>query len=403
MIMNDDVAIKASGASKKFSRNLKSLMKYGLYDITRSCLGMDVDSSKLRKDEFWAVEDVSFELKKGDVLGLIGKNGSGKSTLLKMLNGIYMPDRGSIEIRGKVGALIEVGAGFHPMLTGRENIYVNGAILGMTKKELNEKFDDIVAFADIGDFLDSPVKSYSSGMYVRLGFSVAVHSEPEILLVDEVLAVGDLGFQSKCFNKIGGLRKNGTSIIIVTHNMHTLSAFADNAILLNHGIMSFQGDVSKAIEKYRTLFNEIKCGANEIEKVVTSTDEFSVLNVEFLPSMELNPGDTLTIKLEYESKIDLENIEIDILMRDDRTADRIYFQGTNHSFNKMINLKKGKGNVNISIPNIPINNSYGIIYLAIWKAKRSQLLFWWRNIKVLFNQANLCTGDNYINIFFENS
>ena len=157
-----------------------------MHDIGRNLLRMGTKPDKLRKDEFWAVDDVSFELRRGETLGIIGPNGSGKSTILKMLNGIFMPDKGKIEINGRMGALIEVGAGFHPMLTGRENIYVNAAIRGMTKEDVDDKFDDIIEVADIGDFIDTPVKHYSSGMYVRLGFAVAVHCEPDVLLVDVV-------------------------------------------------------------------------------------------------------------------------------------------------------------------------------------------------------------------------
>jgi lipopolysaccharide transport system ATP-binding protein len=184
--MNDEVAIKVDHISKKYCKSLKRSMLYGVTDIGRNTLGLSSHSEKLRRSEFWAVDDVSFEVKKGETLGLIGPNGSGKTTLLKMLNGIFWPDKGKITINGRVGALIEVGAGFHPMLTGRENVYINAAILGMTKK-VDEKFDAIIEFADIGDFIDAPVKFYSSGMFVRLGFAVAVHYEPDILLVDEGL------------------------------------------------------------------------------------------------------------------------------------------------------------------------------------------------------------------------
>ena len=178
-----DIAIRVNHVSKKFCRYLRKSMRYGMQDIGGNLLGMSTKPDMLRKDEFWAVDDVSFELHRGETLGIIGPNGSGKSTIFKMLNGIYMPDKGKIEIYGRVGALIEIGAGFHPMLTGRENIYVNAAIRGMTKEEVDEKFDDIIEFADIGDFIDTPVKHYSSGMFVRLGFAVAVHCEPGVLLI----------------------------------------------------------------------------------------------------------------------------------------------------------------------------------------------------------------------------
>ena len=171
-----ETVMRVENAGKKFSKSLKHMMFYGVQDIARNIIGKNALTENIRTGEFWAVDDVSFELKKGDTLGIIGPNGSGKTTLLKMLNGIFMPDRGIIEVNGNVGALIQVGAGFHPMLTGRENIYVNGSILGMKKTEIDKKFDSMVDFADIGDFLDAPVKHYSSGMYVRLGFSIASSS-----------------------------------------------------------------------------------------------------------------------------------------------------------------------------------------------------------------------------------
>jgi lipopolysaccharide transport system ATP-binding protein len=196
-------AIAVNGLSKKYCCSLKRSMIYGIQDISRNMIGLSSRPGRLRPGEFWALDDVTFDIQRGETLGVVGPNGSGKTTLLKILNGIFWPDRGHVLIFGKVGALIEIGAGFHPLLTGRENIFVNGAILGMSRREVNDKFDRIVDFADIGDFLDAPVKHYSSGMYVRLGFAIAVHASLDILLVDEVLAVGDEGFQRKCFDKIG--------------------------------------------------------------------------------------------------------------------------------------------------------------------------------------------------------
>ena len=197
------------------------------------------------------MKNISFELRKGETLGVIGANGSGKSTLLKLLNGIYMPDAGKITINGKVGALIQIGAGFNPMLTGRENIYINASILGMSKEEVDKNFDYIVEFADIGDFLDMPVKNYSSGMYVRLGFAIAVHSEPDILLVDEILAVGDRNFQIKCFRKMHELKKKQEiSIVMISHNEYTIREYTQRCVVLNDGKMLFYGDSEDAISLY---------------------------------------------------------------------------------------------------------------------------------------------------------
>jgi len=225
-------------------------MLYGIKDIGRNMFGLSSHSENLRKGEFWAVDDVSFEVKKGETLGIIGPNGAGKTTLLKMLNGIFWPDKGKITIRGRVGALIAVGAGFHPLLTGRENVYVNAAILRMTKQEVDEKLNDIIEFADIGDFIDVPVKFYSSGMYVRLGFAVAVHCEPDILLVDEVLAVGDKNFQIKCYQKMHEIKKRGTTIILIAHNEYTIREQTKNCLYINNGKMKFLGPSEEAISLY---------------------------------------------------------------------------------------------------------------------------------------------------------
>ena len=248
--MSNDLVIQAEDVSKKFSMKLRHVMMYGMLDISRNMLGLSSRPGKLRNGEFWAVNDVSFRLERGETLGLIGPNGSGKSTILKMLNGIYMPDKGQIKIKGRVGALIEVGAGFHPMLTGRENVYVNGAILGMSRTDIDKKFDSIVEFADIGEFIDTPVKHYSSGMFVRLGFAVAVHSEPDILLVDEVLAVGDANFQKKCFDKILDIKRNGASIVFVSHSISAVERLCNRTVLIKNGKMIFDGSTREAIQKY---------------------------------------------------------------------------------------------------------------------------------------------------------
>lgn len=245
-----ELLIKVENASKKFSKSLKHLMLYGMEDIALNMIGREVDSSRLRKDEFWALDGVSFELGRGETLGVIGPNGSGKSTLLKMLNGIFMPDNGRITVSGRMGVLIEVGAGFHPMLSGRENVYVNGAILGMSKREIDRKFDSIVDFADIGDFIDAPVKHYSSGMYVRLGFSVAVHSEPDVLIIDEILAVGDKEFQIKCFRKMNEIRNSGVSIVLVSHNEYVIREQTAKALYLKNGKPRFFGESEDAIRLY---------------------------------------------------------------------------------------------------------------------------------------------------------
>jgi lipopolysaccharide transport system ATP-binding protein len=224
-------------------------------------IGGGTTHDQLRKDEFWAVNDVSLELRRGECLGLIGRNGAGKTTLLKMLNGLIKPDAGRITMRGRVGALIALGAGFNPILTGRENIYVNGSVLGLTKREIDAKSEEIIDFADIHDFIDSPVQSYSSGMQVRLGFAIATALDPDVLLLDEVLAVGDAAFRAKCYKKIAKLQRNA-SVIFVTHSMEQISRICTKAMCLTEGRVLHLGDVTEAVRSYNKL-NTIDDSENE--------------------------------------------------------------------------------------------------------------------------------------------
>ena len=294
-----DPLVRVENVSKKFCRGLKRSMWYGLRDIARNAVGLRSGSGKLRRDEFWALRDIDFELKRGEVLGVIGPNGSGKSTLLKMLNGIYWPDAGRIAVAGRVGALIEVGAGFHPMLSGRENIYVNGAILGMSKKEIDEQFDAIVAFADIGDFLDTPVKKYSSGMFVRLGFAVAAHCSPDVLLIDEILAVGDVGFRSKCYNKLAEISSDA-AVILVSHNMSQISRVCSKVAVLHNSHIRHIGDTKQGIEIYNSVFDSdisVQAGSGKAE----------IIKLEFFDSEQIKVD-----CIEYNSPIEVRlNVKID--------------------------------------------------------------------------------------------
>jgi len=204
---------------------------------------------------FLALNDVSFEVKRGEILGIIGRNGAGKSTLLKILSKVTAPTSGVVKIKGRVASLLEVGTGFHPELTGRENVYLNGAILGMSKREIDKKFDEIVAFAEIDKFIDTPVKRYSSGMYVRLAFAVAAHLEPEILIIDEVLAVGDAQFQKKCLGKMGEVGKEGRTVLFVSHNMGAISALCSRVLYLENGQKKSDGNVEKGVNNYLKIGN----------------------------------------------------------------------------------------------------------------------------------------------------
>lgn len=254
--MTNEILISCDRVSKRFCRDFKRSLRYGCYDSIRDILGLKngfQSRGKLRKDEFLSVSDVSFELRRGESLGLIGRNGAGKTTLLKVLNGLIAPDRGCVSIRGRVGALIALGAGFDPVLTARENIMVNGAILGLSRSRIREVFDSIIDFAGIEKFVDSPVRTFSSGMKVRLGFAIAAHVDPDILLIDEVLAVGDLEFRRKCLKFVRNFAKNGGSSILVTHNLNQILSSCDRAILLENGKVAADGPSSEVVHKATEL------------------------------------------------------------------------------------------------------------------------------------------------------
>jgi len=257
-----DIAIRVENLSKQY--RLGTINHGMLYKDLQSwwarVLGKDDPNAKLdwhgkQRDidsagHFWALKDISFEVKQGDVIGIIGRNGAGKSTLLKILSRVTTPTKGLVKVKGRIASLLEVGTGFHPELTGRENVYLNGAILGMTKKEIAKKFDEIVEFAELAEFIDTPVKRYSSGMYVRLAFAVAAHLEPEILLGDEVLAVGDAAFQKKCLGKMGDVSKQGRTVLFVSHNMASMQALCSKGIYLDNGCKIYEGDMGETIVKY---------------------------------------------------------------------------------------------------------------------------------------------------------
>jgi ABC-2 type transport system ATP-binding protein len=253
------------------------------------------------REQFWALNDVDFSIEAGTTIGLIGHNGSGKSTLLKIIGGIITPSGGRVQTRGRIAALLELGAGFHPDLTGRENVFLNAALLGISRAETQRRFDEIVSFSGIGDFIDTPVKFYSSGMFVRLAFSVAIHAEPDILLVDEVLAVGDEAFQRQCLDKIREFQEQGRTIILVTHGLAHVTEFCDRVVLLDHGKLVFDGDPIEGVAKFRDLLEERRIKAFTLAGGPASETKFihdvQVGSVKGGPSANFTPGDDLRIAI----------------------------------------------------------------------------------------------------------
>ncbi len=309
-----DIAIKVVGLGKEYhiGSAQKSYSRLGdqIWDVVSSPVrragkllrGHAAGAAEL-DEKFWALQDVSFEVKQGEVVGVIGRNGAGKSTLLKTLSRITEPTRGYADIYGRVGSLLEVGTGFHPELTGRENIYLNGAILGMKRVEIERKFNEIVAFAEIEKFIDTPVKHYSSGMYVRLAFSVAAHLEPEILLVDEVLAVGDIAFQRKCLGKMDDVARQGRTVLFVSHNMGLMQTLCQRGIFLKHGRIAKDGTIGDAVDNYLSELD-----AAEFESLASRTDrrgagKSKVTRAEILTPTSLKTGDPAQFVIEVDRKI----------------------------------------------------------------------------------------------------
>lgn len=334
-IENNEVLVKVEGLSKKFCKDLKLSLWYGIKDLILNIQG-NKNERQLRDKEFWAVKDISFELRRGECLGLIGHNGAGKSTLLKILNGLLMPDTGKVTIKGRVGALIELGAGFNTILSGRENIYNNGAVLGFTKKEIDAKVEAIIDFAEIREFIDMPVQNYSSGMKVRLGFAIAAQMEPDVLIIDEVLAVGDMGFVLKCFKHIDTILPH-TAIIFVSHSMPMVSRICNHIMLMEYGISKFQGDeVSKAIDFYYSRFH------NSEKTIVLDSKAIELDDVEVVSSNQANMMPLLSWKEDLVINLKLKNLTLNfmpyvrvfIFDKEQRSVGMLYYEFEKKPLNK---------------------------------------------------------------------
>lgn len=294
-----DVLVSVDKVSKKFCRSLKTSLWYGARDMAGEMFGSN-RARELRPDEFWAVKDVSFEVRRGECLGLVGRNGAGKTTLLRMLNGLIKPDQGRIEMRGKIGGLIALGTGFNPILTGRENIYVNASVLGLNKSEIDEKMEEIIDFSEIGEFIDSPVQNYSSGMQVRLGFAVATALEPDVLLLDEVLAVGDVAFRSKCFQRIGKLLDK-CAVIFVSHDPVQMSRICDDCLYLKNGNQLLLGRTQDVLSRY---FEENTPQPGEQSIVLHP----SVTNFTCTPATtHISWGESIGVTLEFEPALNIKS------------------------------------------------------------------------------------------------
>ncbi len=370
----NEVLVKVEGLSKKFCKDLKTSLWYGVQDLFSNIRG-NKQERLLRNKEFWAVKDINFELRRGECLGLIGHNGAGKSTLLKILNGLINPDAGKVTIKGRVGALIELGAGFNPILSGRENIYNNGAILGFTKKEIDAKVEDIIDFAEIREFIDMPVQNYSSGMKVRLGFAVASQMDPDVLIIDEVLAVGDIGFRIKCLNKISAMMSNCVTIF-VSHNMPQIARTANRLILMNRGELTIDTkDISIGVEKYYDFFSSSSEGENVFGNGKIDLIDFKIngLTTDKNQNIVFNSSLNLKAFLMVDSSVNNYFISYAFIDPETKIVANLFSLIDNVSFTKTgkvevvstipnINLGAGKFTLTISINEVLDDGTRGEVY-----------------------------------------
>lgn len=308
-----------------------------------------------RKEDFWAVRDVSFEVKRGEALGIIGHNGAGKSTILKLLSNITTPSSGEIMINGRLSALIEVGSGFHPELTGRENIYLNGSILGMTRRHIAERLDSIVEFAGIKQFLDTPVKRYSSGMYVRLGFSIAAHLDPDILLLDEVLAVGDAAFQDKCLKRIAEMRDAGITIVFISHDLGAVERLCDRVLLMQKGEIIAGGKAGEIVKQYQTLAATLKSAPSSNEQLANQEKKAEIRGLTFQDPQGqevsvVHTGDSFTARLEFFSHAHLKDVVFELFFYSADGEQQCQF--TTEVSGAPINLVPGKGIIEFDGPGL---------------------------------------------------
>lgn len=403
-----EVLVRVEGVSKKFCRSLKKSLWYGLCDIgaelspiRREARGprreVEGGGNGLRDGEFWAVNDVSFELRRGECLGLIGHNGAGKTTLLKMLNGLIKPDSGKITMRGRVGALIALGAGFNPILTGRENIYINGSVLGLSKREIDEKVDEIIDFAEVREFIDMPVQNYSSGMQVRLGFSVATALQPDVLLLDEVLAVGDMQFYAKCLNTIGKMRRNGTAFILVSHSMLNIARYCDRVAYMKHGSCEYLGATEGGVARYEKdmSLSEDHRGPSPEVRQVAGSGRVQITAQYFTDKTgrrisSIRSGEEVRYHIEYRKTCHAPLTVIPELTLVDREGELHRYSGGEPLV--VTSAAGSVGTIVLSFPQMPVNSPLLEFSISLWNTDFTELFDWSREGKLAIQPVGQSIG-----------
>jgi lipopolysaccharide transport system ATP-binding protein len=377
------VVIEAEHISKKYIIRHEQAERYKTLSGALTNLAKSVRQSS--KEEFWALNDISFEIKQGERVGIIGRNGAGKSTLLKVLSRIVTPTSGRVEITGRVASLLEVGTGFHPELSGRENIFLNGSILGMSKREIQSKFDEIVDFAEVEKFLDTPVKRYSSGMYVRLAFAVAAHLEPEILIVDEVLAVGDAAFQKKCLGKMKDVTGQGRTLLFVSHNMAAIQNLCSTCLYMKGGSLITQGKTEDVIPIYLrasldTQHTEIADRSDRSGSGAVRFLSFTLRDSEGKTVHTAQCGEVCHIDIGFKAKSDLSNLSIAVGVDDDFGQRVAHFSNetTGQLFEK---VGMNDSTVRLTIPHMPLKR--GVYSVTLFASTNGEIADWIQEAAVL--------------------
>lgn len=360
--MDSPVLLDVQGIWKRYSRSLKRSLWYGVLDLARESIGYNGGTQNLRPSEFWALRDIFFQVRRGESVGLMGHNGAGKTTLLKLINGLIKPTRGRIAVTGSVRALITLGAGFNSVLTGRENIRIAGAVLGYSDHEMARRFDEVVAFSELEEFIDTPVQFYSSGMLARLGFSVAIHTQPDILLVDEVLAVGDLNFAIKCYRKIYEFRNQGGTIFLVSHNPYAIRTNCDRAIWIEHGQIREIGSANDVCGAYEQFSARADTKAAEQHYL---DDSLKITKVIYPPSIQ--SGDAFSIEIDIEASRSIESPIVAVTINN--VTAQILIANTSLTDHVPLTIKKGRTTIRVQYDRLPLVR--GTYYLSLVVAEQN--------------------------------
>lgn len=359
--MDAPVLVDVHGLWKRYSRSLKRSLWYGVLDLVQETTGRKNAVRDLRPTEFWVLNDISFQVRRGESVGLMGHNGAGKTTLLKLINGLIKPTRGRVAVTGSVRALIALGAGFNPVLTGQENIRIAGAVLGYSEDQMKKRFDEIVAFSELEEFIDTPVQSYSSGMLARLGFSVAIHTQPDILLVDEVLAVGDLNFAIKCYRKISEFRNQGGTIFLVSHNPYAIRTNCDRAIWIERGQIRELGtanDVCGAYEQFSARADTTVAEQRYLDK------SLKIIKVSF-PS-GIQSGDAFPVEIEIDATRPIESPILGVTISN--VTAQILVSNTSLTDHVPLTIKKGHNKIRVNYGQLPLVR--GTYYISLIVAEQ---------------------------------